>query len=402
MVRRCRLRFKADITSISDFPSLSGGPRPQQSNNANTGWNSNAIRQPAAPPLSQTQSIQQRAPSAAPSQQSLDQFDGQRAQQQASERSGGDDFPPLGGQANGDVFASTNGLTGGVGSPDGQPRMNGQQSQLPIRENGGSFQSFQQQQTAAQSQRQSSQTESAPPMPSRVKKYSEMTESEKWGLPGLMAAFESRRQVDNGGQADDSLPPLLRNSVIMGHDLESLGLDLGTSDSLYPTFTPFQAIGSSGSTFDFHERHMIPDFTLPSAYTVTNVPEITTRMSAFSDGKPQLPQTSPSPTSPRLTLLPRNALLHLLPRTPLRHRRTRRHRTQLPRMALAQTPPPMAAEGHRRRAPRHLLPAPHRPHQRRPHGPTTHPHERDCREGRIRLLRCDELAAREEVLGAGL
>ncbi len=111
-----------------------------------------------------------------------------------------------------------------------------------------------------------------------------MTEDEKWGLQGLMAAFEARRQAESGGIVDDTLPPALRSAVIMGHDLSTLGLDLDSPEPLYPTFTPFQAVGSSNSTFDFHERHMVPDFTLPNAYTVTNVPKITDRMSAFSEG----------------------------------------------------------------------------------------------------------------------
>ncbi|KAF2484905.1 hypothetical protein BDY17DRAFT_247985 [Neohortaea acidophila] len=69
----------------------------------------------------------------------------------------------------------------------------------------------------------------------------------------------------------------------MGHDLTSLGLDLDSPEPLYPTFTPFQAVGSSGSSLDFHDRHIIPDFTLPSAYTVTNVPPLTSRMGTFND-----------------------------------------------------------------------------------------------------------------------
>ena len=114
-----------------------------------------------------------------------------------------------------------------------------------------------------------------------------MTENEKWGLPGLMAALEARRQAEGGGQVDDSLPATLRSSVIMGHDLNSLGMDLDSPEPLYPTFSPFQAVGSSGSTsFDFHERHIVPDFTVPNAYTVTNVPPLSGRMSAFADGKP--------------------------------------------------------------------------------------------------------------------
>jgi CCR4-NOT transcription complex subunit 2 len=200
------------------------------------------------------------------------------------ERSGGgDDFPPLGGQLNGDAFAQSNGIT--VGSPnDQQPRANGQQTQLPNRENTGAFQQNQQPPSTLQTQQLPSQNGQPSPAPSAVKKYADMTENEQWGLPGLMAAFEARRLAENGGQVDDTLPPALRSTVIMGHDLKSLGLNLDSPDPLYPTFTPFEAIGSSGSTFDFHERNMIPDFTLPSAYTVTNVPNLNGRINAFSDG----------------------------------------------------------------------------------------------------------------------
>jgi CCR4-NOT transcription complex subunit 2 len=70
----------------------------------------------------------------------------------------------------------------------------------------------------------------------------------------------------------------------MGHDLNTLGLDLDSPEPLYTTFNPFQANGSTNSTFDFHERHVVPDFTLPAAYTVTNVPPLASRINAFSDG----------------------------------------------------------------------------------------------------------------------
>ncbi|KAK3696869.1 transcriptional regulator [Vermiconidia calcicola] len=284
---------------MSDFPSLSGGPRPQQSNSTATGWNSSAIRQP---PVQQQQSQapqpqQQRAPSAAPSQQSIDQFDGQRSQQPSSadRAGGGDDFPPLGGGlgggVNGDAFGQPpNGVNNGnIGSPEmQQPRINGQQSQLPIRESSATYQQTPQlpntqQQATSQSQPQPPSNAQPPPVSSGVKKYGDMTEKEKWGLPGLMAAFEARRQAEGGGQVDDTLPMAMRSAIIMGHDLNSLGMDLDSAEPLYPTFTPFQAIGSSGSTFDFHERQLIPDFTLPSAYTVTNVPPLSSRTSAMSD-----------------------------------------------------------------------------------------------------------------------
>lgn len=277
----------ADILSRSDFPSLSGGQRAQQNNANAAGWNSSAIRQPSAP--QQAQPPQQRSSSAAASQQSIDQYDGPRSQIPPTDRAGGgDEFPPLGGQANGEALGHSNGFNSGYGSPDApHPRSNSQQNQLPVREGSGNFSQPQQApigQKAAQTLPQSTQNGSHSQSTSSVKAYGDMTESEKWGLPGLMAAFESRKNVEAGGQADMTLLPAMRSSLIMGHDLNSLGMDLDSELPLYPTFTPFQAVGSSNSTFDFHDRHVIPDFTLPIAYTVTNVPPLSSRMSAFSDG----------------------------------------------------------------------------------------------------------------------
>ena len=278
--------LSADINSYSDFPSLSGGPRAQQSNANAASWNSSAIRQPSAQQLPSTQP---RAPSAAPSQQSIEQYDGQRSQHPPNDRAGGgDDFPPLGGQVNGDALGPSNGFGSGYGSPDvQQPRSNSQQNQLPIRDASGTFQQNQQApigQSAHQAASQPSQNNQQSQSTSGVKKYADMTDSEKWGLPGLMAAFESRKQTESGGQVDDTLPRTMLSATMMGHDLTSLGMDLDSPEPLYPTFTPFQAVGSTGSSFDFHDRHMVPDFTLPNAYTVTNVPPLSSRMSAFSDG----------------------------------------------------------------------------------------------------------------------
>lgn len=111
-----------------------------------------------------------------------------------------------------------------------------------------------------------------------------MDENQKWGLDGLLAAFEARKQAEQGGEVDQTLPPGMRSSIFMGMDLNSLGMDLDSPDPLYPTFTPFPAATGQGPSYDFHDRHVIPDFSLPSAYQVNNVPPEASRMGAFSDG----------------------------------------------------------------------------------------------------------------------
>ena len=88
-----------------------------------------------------------------------------------------------------------------------------------------------------------------------------MTESEKWGLPGLLAQLPGR-----GENA---------SSFVMGHDLNSLGIDFDSPDPIFPTFTtPFA---------DATSRPAIPEFQLPAAYSVNNVPALHTRMSNFAD-----------------------------------------------------------------------------------------------------------------------
>lgn len=111
-----------------------------------------------------------------------------------------------------------------------------------------------------------------------------MTESEKWGLEGLSAAYEARRNLESGAPVDETLPPIMRSGIFFGQDLSALGMDLDSLDPIYPTFTPFPAPSNSASAFDFHDRHTVPDFTLPAAYTVTNVPPLASRTAALSDG----------------------------------------------------------------------------------------------------------------------
>ena len=390
--------MQADINSDSDFPSLSGGPRPNPATvPASAGsWNSNAIRQPSAQQAPPQQQQQQRAPSTAPSQQSLDQSEGQRSQQPPIDRaSASEEYPPLSGQINGNSDTlSNNGLTSGFGSPDSTlPRPNGQQTQLPIREPQPAFPQSAQPSVAAG--QPASQHQQAPPAQngqapaSTVKKYGDMTEQEKYGLTGLLAAFEARRQAEIGGPVDETLPAAMRNAVFMGQDLSTLGMDLDSPEPLYPTFTPFPTAGSS-SQFDFHDRHTVPNFTLPSAYTVTNVPPLSNRMSAFSDGMfPSIAHHAYNATN----INPRNSLLRLLPKPPRRRPRTRRNGADGARLALAQDPAPVAAKGHAR-VQRLVGPAHRRPGERRPRGSAARPHGRPHRARRLRLLRRHELAAR--------
>lgn len=61
----------------------------------------------------------------------------------------------------------------------------------------------------------------------------------------------------------------------MGQDLNTLGIDFDSADPLFPTFsTPFA---------DANARPAIPEFRIPAAYTVSNVPPLHSRIGNFSD-----------------------------------------------------------------------------------------------------------------------
>lgn len=285
--------MEADIFSDSEFPTLSGPPRPQ----ANSGWNSNVIRQPPVQQHQATQQTQlqsqQRAPSTAPSHTtSADHYDGARSQQPSGDRGsggGGDEFPPLSGQ-NGDGTRVSNGFGSTLDSPeDMHPQPNGQHSQLPIRDASNSFSQPQQAPIGSQGQNESQAAPGQSPQPTQqsppVKKWADMTEQEHFGLAGLSAIFEARKQFDVGGAVDETLPPQMSNSILfMGQDLNALGMDLDSPEPLHPTFHVFPDATGSGSMFDSRSRRPVPAFHVPDAYTVTNVPPLHTRINAFSDG----------------------------------------------------------------------------------------------------------------------
>jgi CCR4-NOT transcription complex subunit 2 len=112
-----------------------------------------------------------------------------------------------------------------------------------------------------------------------------MTEDERWGMAGFNAILEARRQIEIGGEVDDTMPPQYRNAmVVMGQDLNALGMDLENPEPLHPSFSVFPSRNPSSSMFDYKDHHPVPAFTVPPAYTVNNVPPMHARMGAFSDG----------------------------------------------------------------------------------------------------------------------
>ncbi|PSK38132.1 hypothetical protein B9Z65_1323 [Elsinoe australis] len=305
---------------MSEFPSLSGGPQAQSQNQMSQAWNSNALRQAHTPQQSAVQRPAQETDAARQQQaqqqaafgfgSNLDEsFDNRAAAAPSrsdsnNQVSGGDDFPPLGGALNGESRHDRPGAlpqTGGLGAAAFGGQVNGQvdgegfggggvdglrspleshrtpsnpllnQQQLPFRE--GSFPNSRQapvgQPNAAQQSQQGvdfgSQMFDSPSttqQPAQARRrLSELTENEKWGLPGLVAMLPGRTSGSPG--------------IIMGQDLNSLGIDFESTEPLFPTFsTPFA---------DSSSRPAIPDFGLPAAYSVHNVPPLHTRMANFSD-----------------------------------------------------------------------------------------------------------------------
>ncbi|KXL45403.1 MAG: hypothetical protein FE78DRAFT_121829, partial [Acidomyces sp. 'richmondensis'] len=74
------------------------------------------------------------------------------------------------------------------------------------------------------------------------------------------------------------------SSLFPGQSLDNLDLDLTSPEPLLPTFHVFSAANPAASgPFDYTDRMTIPDYTLPSAYQVGNVPPIEGRMDALSD-----------------------------------------------------------------------------------------------------------------------
>jgi CCR4-NOT transcription complex subunit 2 len=224
---------------MSDFPTLSGAPRPQLSSTPSgslgSTWNNTAIRQPSNPqPSSQAQILQARTPSAAPSLE-------QQQQQPAP----------------GYLHGAT------ADAPE--------QSAQAQQENGGA----------------TGEAAAVAATPQSGKSWESLSEKDRWGMAGLEAVFRHRRDRENGLAGDGALPQSQKTqAMLMGHDLSSqaLGLDLESLEPLYPTFSVFGDL-YDGTESSLAHRRPIPDFPLSESYRVSNVPSLLPRMSAMSDGE---------------------------------------------------------------------------------------------------------------------
>lgn len=229
----------------------------------------------------------------------------------------GDEFPPLSMQPNGDPSRQANGFGSALTSPDdAQTHVNGQQANLPMRGafNIGSQTPIGSAQAGAQSQstsRTQPQSDGAQTLNQTTKPWAEMTPAERFGMPGLSKRFETIKAMETGAPIDPTLPAHERNiGILMGQDLSGLDMDLDSSEPLYKTFHAFPDSSSRGTIFDDRARRVVPEFTVPQAYYVSNVPPMDTRMTAFSDGK-NLSAVRKFHLTPANTPC-RNPLLHLL------------------------------------------------------------------------------------------
>ncbi|KIW05853.1 hypothetical protein, variant [Verruconis gallopava] len=91
------------------------------------------------------------------------------------------------------------------------------------------------------------------------KRLSEMSDRERYGMAGLLARMNPEHPDHN---------PLLS-----GIDLTKLGINMDQSEPLIDTWA---------GPFD-EQNFVVPDFHLPAAYTVTNVPSLASKIDSFSD-----------------------------------------------------------------------------------------------------------------------
>ncbi|KAK7541991.1 uncharacterized protein J3D65DRAFT_612213 [Phyllosticta citribraziliensis] len=306
----------------SEFPSLSGTPQTQHQNNQSQAlWSNPSIRSAQHTPVQRPHG--QGATPAPPSAQAIRSQQDHQAQPQddtssAHSQFGGglddylyggqggvgqlsgapqqqqqvniEEFPPLGGNGSGEVgqdrrtgmiqnAAFGGAVPGGFGGSVQQGRngvsspADGQHDAVGDRLGGAVLRderaAAERRAREASTASYSSQQPVQPPVKASSVQHldqprlSQMNEIDRFGLPGLLAMIPPDSQD--------------HSSLAVGQDLTVLGLDLNRPDNspLYPTF---------GSPFaDAASRPVVPDFTLPTAYTVTNVPPLHTKIPSFTD-----------------------------------------------------------------------------------------------------------------------
>lgn len=229
-----------DGANDSEFPSL--GPQPQQPNNVAQAWNSTVLRQPqqqtptqrpSQPQQQQPQPVQQQQQRSVSGQTQTSQqhepsnlesqYDGQSTTSgRATSEQPQDEFPPLGNQINGRTNGYPQESDGAFGPESSRPA---RPSNPPGIDHQLSFASSGQQQPPigqpSAPQQPSQHSNFGPQMvdaphtnqaaPQQLKPYEDMTDAEKWGLPGMLAKLRT---------SDPS------SAFTMGVDINSLGLDL--------------------------------------------------------------------------------------------------------------------------------------------------------------------------------
>ena len=304
---------QAVLTLLREFPSLSGSAQPQFQNAGQAVWNNQRAGQqgPVQRQQLQNQAIGSNQQRAGPNardhgQQSLDEtffpsgganagIDdyrsgggagggiGQLGMGGQHQSGGGDEFPPLSRRGPGDPGADNrmnimqSAAGGGYGGSN-YPSESGsrvvsdslrQGNERRGQQNGSTdnslFSDLQTQQTlggrdstAPAGSTVDSPNGSGQP---RARSPSQMSDRDRYGLGGLI------EQIRNS-DADSS-------NLAIGMDLTNLGLDLNSSEPIYPTFAgPF----ANGPT-----RPLQPDFVLPACYSVNNIHPIEEKIGSVTD-----------------------------------------------------------------------------------------------------------------------
>ncbi|KAL9128560.1 MAG: hypothetical protein Q9217_002793 [Psora testacea] len=289
-----------------EFPSLSGNSQPQYQNSSQAIWQQRApVQRPQQqqnPPNHQPQNNQPRPDPSSPSnddmfigsshlQGSLDDYrqpgQGQMPRPGQAPSTSIDEFPPLGrngtegndeqraGLMQTGTFGPFSNQTAFSAQPDSAPprqaTTNGRSPTDSSRAGQNTIDSLLSNFTSTRGPPSQQQTNHQQPLakidgriadlPPPSQKIEEMSDTDRYGMAGLLAKIKS----------DD---PMVAG-LARGQDLTQLGLNLHSHEPLYPTWT--------GPFADANARPLQPDFQLPDCYTVTNVHRVREKLPGFSD-----------------------------------------------------------------------------------------------------------------------